>query len=63
MQLIHVNKHRFKSKLYNQLTDFNNIYYNKQIIIKLYARHDDYLTDFTVSCDLSNTCRPRLVCV
>ena len=45
MQLIHVNTHRLKSKLYKQLTDFKNIYNNKWIIVKLYARHDDYLTD------------------
>ena len=29
MQLIHVNKHRLKSKLYKQRTDFKNIYNNK----------------------------------
>ena len=29
MQLIHVNKHRLKSRLYKQLTDFKNIYNNK----------------------------------
>ena len=29
MQLIHVNKHRLKSKLYKQVTDFKNIYNNK----------------------------------
>ena len=45
MQLIHVNKHLLKSKLYKQLTDFKNIYNNKYITIKLYTKHDDYLTD------------------
>ena len=45
MQLIYVYKHHFKSKLYKQLTDFKNIYNNNKIIKKLYARHDDYLTD------------------
>ena len=44
MQLIDVNKHLLKSKVYKQLTDFKNIY-NKEIIITLNARHDDYLTD------------------
>ena len=29
MQLIHVNKHGLKSKLYKQLADFKNIYHNK----------------------------------
>ena len=29
MQLIHVNKHLLKNKLYKQLTDFKNIYNNK----------------------------------
>ena len=29
MQLIHVNKHHMKSKLYKQLTEFKNIYSNK----------------------------------
>ena len=29
MQLIHVNKHGLKSKLYKQFADFKNIYNNK----------------------------------
>ena len=52
MQLILVNKHRLKNKLYKQLTNFLNIYNKKIIIIKLYARHDDYLTNLLCTTNL-----------